>query len=142
MKHLTSLFLTIALVACGSDPPSSTANTSTTNTSTSNPTNPTNPTTAPGGTCTSVGTLICEKACSCPGDGKCRVGVLVQGGVATINFDDEEKCLDWYVDLACARGDEPGRDYAACETKLASATCVEAAGDAQAVVLPDECKSN
>jgi hypothetical protein len=91
--------------------------------------------------CESAGTKICARACACATDGKCRIGVATDAGTASINFDDEQACLDLYVALGCSGGGEAGFDYARCDSAVDDAACVDTAGG-RGVLMPAECNVN
>lgn len=87
--------------------------------------------------CEAVGTELCQRACDCATDGKCHVGS--ESG-ATADFDNLQKCLDLYVTFGCTGGGDPSFDYATCDAKLKTGTCVDAAVG-KAFLVPAECKS-
>ncbi len=90
--------------------------------------------------CASAGAAICARACACATDGKCHVGIDTGNGTyGAVNYDDEAKCRDFYVDLACVNGGEAGFDYATCEAKVKAAACVDSAAG-KAGLFPTECK--
>ena len=79
--------------------------------------------------CQAVGEAICAEACAC---GDCSI-TMASGGVS-INFDDEAGCREVYVDLGCSQPDDT-IDYDACESDLASPTCIDSA-DGSALDFP------
>ena len=84
--------------------------------------------------CQAVGEAICAEACAC---GDCSI-TMASGGVS-INFDDEAGCREVYVDLGCSQPDDT-IDYDACESDLASPTCIDSA-DGSALDFPESCQS-
>lgn len=128
MKTVLSSFILFFLIACGGGSQPADNKTETAPTSSAS-------------TCEAAGTKICERACGCATDGKCRLGVATDSGVASINFVDEQACLDLYVVLGCSGGGEPGFDYATCEEKVEAASCVDTAGG-RGVLMPTECNVN
>lgn len=114
----------LLLIACGSDAQTN---------------NETKTETAPAKTaCEAAGTKLCERACACATDGKCRLGVMTASGNAAINFETEQGCLDLYVVLGCTGGGEPGFDYARCEDAIDASACVDTAGG-RGSLMPAEC---
>lgn len=62
------------------------------------------------------------------------------GTIGSVDFDNEAKCREVYVDLACVNGGKAGFDYAGC-TKLAeAASCVDAASGK--ALFPAQCNVN
>ena len=121
---LSSLIL--ALAACGSG--ATTSGSTTTDDS---------GTTPAAGACEAAGTRICQRACACSTDGKCRVAVKTDGGAtASISWDNEEKCRNLYVTFGCIGGGTAGLDYGSCDSAVAASSCV-----ADGILLPDACKS-
>ena len=132
--------ITIAAVACGTDPdePSQPTQPS----SSSSPSQPGDDASpgASSSSCEAAGTALCARACACATDGKCHFAVPTDAGFATINFESEQACRDLYVGLGCLDGGQTGTDYATCETKAKAAACVDSAGG-RGAALPPECKT-
>lgn len=84
--------------------------------------------------CRSIGEAICAEACAC---GDCSI--TMAGGGVSISFDDEAGCREVYVDLGCSQPDDT-IDYDACESDLASPTCIDGA-DGSALDFPESCQS-
>lgn len=132
MKTILPSFILLLVVGCGSGGGSADEK--------SDPETESNPTSS-ANACEAAGTQICKRACGCATDGKCRLGVATDSGVASLNFDDEQACLDTYVGLGCLGGGEPGFDYAKCEAVVEGSSCVDTAGG-RGVLMPAECKVN
>ena len=125
---LAASFTLASIAACGSG-------------SSSGTTNDTSGTTP--GSCMSAGARVCERACGCSTDGKCRIATKTDAGVGSLIFKDEKACRDLYIDFGCAGGGSAGFDYGRCESSIRASTCIETtAGKAaeKGIVFTDECK--
>jgi len=89
--------------------------------------------------CEAAGLDLCDRACSCATDGKCRI---VSGG-ASITFDTQTDCEALYVTLGCSGGGDASVDFDACQGDLAVAACVDGAEAGEVgVEMPASCNSN
>jgi hypothetical protein len=77
------------------------------------------------GSCASAGAKMCERACACGTDGKCKTGSQGTYGTTTLTWDDVEDCKGAYVGLACKGSGPPGVDFNACESAVVSADCAD-----------------
>ncbi len=81
--------------------------------------------------CQQIGTMVCQKACSCLDGPMCAVS---QGGL-TVSFDTDADCRGFFVTLGCSQGDKAYNDAAACLPLVQAATCTGTGTDA-AVAFP------
>jgi hypothetical protein len=87
--------------------------------------------------CASVVATLCEKACSCSGDGACRFLLpAVSDGGSMVPFSDNtsDGCMGFQLECSNV-------DLAACQSGLAAAQCSPYPDDsgAQGVVVPAAC---
>lgn len=93
------------------------------------------------GGCQSAGRALCQAACDCTDGPACALATAdADGGSGgTITFDSQADCNALIATLGCSGGDDPGIDYAACDTAIAAGMCVmDGAGDS-AFVSPPAC---
>lgn len=83
--------------------------------------------------CVKTAKTICAAACTCGGSAGCAIG----DATSAITFDDEAGCVALYS-LGCSDA-AGGIDYAACQSALASPTCVQST-DGRALDLPTACE--
>jgi hypothetical protein len=77
--------------------------------------------------CEQIGTLTCQKACSCLDGPECQ---LSQGGL-TVSFPTESDCLGLFVTLGCSQGDQAAyNDATACLPLVQAAMCTGSGTDA------------
>jgi hypothetical protein len=88
-------------------------------------------------TCESTGKRICERACACGTDGKCKTGFKGSAGASTIlTWSDQADCEAAFAGTRCAKGGPAGVDYAKCEADITAAAC-----EADAFVDPPSCEA-
>lgn len=93
-----------------------------------------------GNSCEGAGTAMCDKACSCSTDGKCRItSGGSDAGTTVFTFDSRQDCLS-LSNLGCSNGGKSNVDYAACINALGTAACVDTP-DGKAMQSPAACNS-
>lgn len=118
----TTLTLTVAACSGGSD---------TTGTSSGASTN------AGGTTCESTGKRICERACACGTDGKCKTGFKgAAGATTTLTWSDQADCEAAFAGSRCRNGGPAGVDYLRCDADITAASC-----EADVFVDPSSCEA-
>lgn len=88
--------------------------------------------------CATSGEELCDRACACSSDGKCRLVVVTDAGSGSVVYDSPRHCRDFYVVLACQAGGDPAVDYDACASRARAAACVPSEAS-QGLALPVEC---
>lgn len=89
--------------------------------------------------CKAATTLLCDKACACSTDGKCRITSPSETGGATITSDSKADCLALYSNFGCSQSANANADWSSCSAALGSAACVDVT-DGKALVSPKECE--
>jgi hypothetical protein len=83
--------------------------------------------------CITTAKKICAAACTCGGSTRCAIG----DSSGSISFDNEGGCVMLYS-LGCSDAAAGNVDFAACQSALASPTCVQSS-DGPALEPPAAC---
>lgn len=93
-----------------------------------------------GASCVETMTKWCDRACACTPGEECSVTTDAEpsGWGLTLTVENRAGCVMLFAEYGCQQPESANIDFAACNTALDSAQCVDT-DDSRALLSPAEC---